>query len=95
MALPEKQRKIVEFIGDFIRKNAYPPSVREILEGSGISSTSVVAYNLRLLEDKEYIARDKGLSRGIRLLKDLDGQPASLPLFGTIRIPLAGRIAAG
>ncbi len=98
MALSDKQRKIIEFIGEFIRRHAYPPSVREVLKGGGISSTSVVAYNLKLLERQGYIARDKEISRGIRLLKGVDGQPITSPdtaWQATIRIPVLGRIAAG
>ena len=98
MALSDKQRKIIEFIGEFIRRHAYPPSVREVLKGGGISSTSVVAYNLNLLERQGYIARDKEISRGIRLLKGVDGQPVTTPdtaWQATIRIPVLGRIAAG
>ncbi len=107
MALSDKQRKIIEFIGDFIHRHSYPPSVREVLKGGGISSTSVVAYNLNLLERQGYIARDKEISRGIRLLKGVDGQPvaatpartsapASAPVRqDTIQIPVLGRIAAG
>jgi repressor LexA len=102
MALSDKQRKIIEFIGEFIRKHSYPPSVREVLKGGGISSTSVVAYNLNLLERQGYIARDKEISRGIRLLKGVDGQPVTMPARAsaparqdTIRVPVLGRIAAG
>jgi len=106
MALSDKQRKIIEFIGEFIRRHSYPPSVREVLKGGGISSTSVVAYNLNLLERQGYIARDKEISRGIRLLKGVDGQPVATPARAstpvpatvrqdTIRIPVLGRIAAG
>ena len=106
MALSDKQRKIIEFIGEFIRRHSYPPSVREVLKGGGISSTSVVAYNLNLLERQGYIARDKEISRGIRLLKGVDGQPFATPARtsapapvavrqDTIQIPVLGRIAAG
>ena len=106
MALSDKQRKIIEFIGEFIRRHSYPPSVREVLKGGGISSTSVVAYNLNLLERQGYIARDKEISRGIRLLKGVDGQPVATPARAfapapaavrqdTLRIPVLGRIAAG
>jgi repressor LexA len=102
MALSAKQRAIVEFIADFMHKHLYPPSVREILEGGGISSTSVVAYNLNILERLGYIARDKEVSRGIRLLKDVNGQRFALPSAmsaairqSNLRIPVLGRIAAG
>ncbi|MBI2912602.1 MAG: repressor LexA, partial [Chloroflexi bacterium] len=45
-----KQRRILEYIGDFIGKHEYPPSIRQIQESCQISSTSVVDYNLRILE---------------------------------------------
>ena len=105
MALSDKQRKIIEFIGDFIHRHSYPPSVREVLKGGGISSTSVVAYNLNLLERQGYIARDKEISRGIRLLKGVDGQPfttaerVSTPAPAAVRqdticVPALGRVTA-
>ena len=50
MALSDKQRKMIEFIADYVHRHPYPPSVREILGGGGISSTSVVASNLNALE---------------------------------------------
>jgi len=102
MTLSDRQRVIVEFIEDFIREHSYPPSIREIVEGGRISSTSVVDYNLKVLERQGYIARDREVSRGIRLLKDVNGQPfdtsSYIPPAGrpdNIRIPLLGRIAAG
>ncbi len=44
-----------------------PPSIREIGEKVGISSTSVVNYNLAKLEEYELIARDREVSRGLSL----------------------------
>ena len=106
MVLSDKQRKIVEFIAGFVGQHPYPPSVRQIQDGSDISSTSVVAYHLKLLEKEGYIERDKEISRGIRLLKGVDGQPVTAPARAsapapvavrqdTIHIPVLGRIAAG
>ncbi len=98
MGLSARQRAIIEFINNFIQRHSYPPSVREIVEGGKISSTSVVAYNLNVLERQGYIARDKEISRGIRLLKGIDGQAPGQPAdgdHGIVRIPVLGRIAAG
>ena len=102
MALSDKQRKMIEFIADYVHRHPYPPSVREILGGGGISSTSVVAYNLNALERQGYIARDKEISRGIRLLKDAEGQKFVMPNVTFVRdgpdvfqVPLLGVIAAG
>ena len=102
MALSERQRRIVEFIASYIRKHPYPPSVREILDGGDISSTSVVAYNLNALERQGYIERDKEISRGIRLLKDTQGRQFAMPNVTFVsggpdvfQVPLLGVIAAG
>ena len=66
--LSEKQDRMLDFISDFLDQHDYPPSIRQIQEGCGISSTSVVDYNLRILERKGYIRRDREVSRAIELL---------------------------
>ena len=66
--LSSKQDQILEFLRSFIEDKDYPPSIRDIQEGCGISSTSVVDYNLRKLEEKGYIRRDREVSRGIEIL---------------------------
>jgi len=94
MALSERQRNILRFVENFISENEYPPTIREIGEAVGISSTSVVNYNLGVLEREGYIARDRTVSRGLKLLRK------SRPAAGgsaeeVVSIPLLGRIAAG
>jgi repressor LexA len=84
---------MLAFIREFLTENGYPPSIREIGKAVGISSTSVVNYNLNILEKKEFIGRDRTVSRGIRLLGE--GSVAGGVLERMIRIPLLGRIAAG
>jgi repressor LexA len=88
--LSERQQKMVEFIREFIREHQFPPTIRQIGERVGISSTSVVKYNLDALERKGFIERDREISRGIRLVGDLVGH-----IEGMIQVPLLGRIAAG
>ena len=88
--LSERQQKILEFLQEFISENRFPPTIREIGEEVGISSTSVVKYNLDALEKKGHIERDNDISRGIRLLGDLADRAV-----GVIQVPLLGRIAAG
>jgi repressor LexA len=88
--LSERQRGILDFIQEFISENHYPPSIREIGQEVGISSTSVVKYNLDALERKGLIERSSEISRGIRLANELVEQVAEV-----IQIPLLGRIAAG
>ena len=90
--LSERQKKMLDFIQKFGQKNGYPPSIREIGEAVGISSTSVVNYNLNRLVDEGYVARDQNVSRGIRLTEKL--ARASERLTNVIRVPLVGRIFA-
>src|SRR3989337_317227 len=65
--LTEKQEKMLRFTREFISERCYPPTVRDILRGCGLSSTSVVDYNLTLLERGGYLRRDREVSRGIEL----------------------------
>jgi len=88
-ALSSKQQKIIEFIHQFLVDNSYPPTVREIVSGCGISSTSVVDYNLNVLEQAGYIRRHSEVSRGIELLT------LSPALRYRLQVPIIGQIAAG
>ncbi|MGD2206859.1 MAG: transcriptional repressor LexA [Anaerolineae bacterium] len=88
--LSERQEKMVEFIREFIIEQQFPPTIREIGKRVGISSTSVVKYNLDALERKGYIERDREISRGIRLVGNLASGMSSV-----VEVPLLGRIAAG
>ena len=65
--LSERQQRILEFLNEYVEENGYPPSIREIGAAAGISSTSVVSYNLRRLEEQGYISRDPDVSRGLKL----------------------------
>ncbi|MBL7183542.1 MAG: transcriptional repressor LexA [Anaerolineae bacterium] len=94
MDLSERQRNILSFLEDFTRENEYPPTIREIGAAVGISSTSVVNYNLNVLEKKGYIMRDKIVSRGLKLV-DRSGSGAPRVRHDVVSIPLLGRIAAG
>ncbi|RPI87854.1 MAG: repressor LexA [Chloroflexi bacterium] len=86
--LGERHQRILEFLQVYQHANKYPPSIREIGEKTGISSTSVVNYYLDQLEKRGLIERDRKISRGVRLA----GVNASAD---TIRIPILGPIAAG
>lgn len=94
-SLSERQRNMIEFIREYTDEYGYPPTMREIGDSVGISSTSVVSYNLNVLERKGYLARDRDVSRGLRLIGD--GAPDE-PEDGQgefLSIPLLGAIAAG
>ncbi len=87
--LSSKQQKIIDFIQQFWVDNGYPPTVREIVIACGISSTSVVDYNLSILERAGCLRRRPEVSRGIELLS------RSSLLRQRLQIPIIGQIAAG
>jgi repressor LexA len=87
--LSDKQQRIIEFIQQFWTDRGYPPTVRDIVNGCGISSTSVVDYNLNILEREGHIRRHSGISRGIELIS------RSLALGRSVPVPVIGQIAAG
>ncbi len=88
--LSARRQQILDYIHDFLQENGLPPTVRDIQKACDISSTSVVDYNLRLLDRDGYLNRRPDVARGIELL-DETGQPVST----RPRIPILGRIAAG
>src|SRR5438128_8428945 len=92
-SLSERQRQMLVFIREFVEHHGYPPSIREIGDRVGISSTSVVDYNLRVLERDGYLRRDREVSRGLELTSTSRGQRHTQPRV--VRIPVVGRIAAG
>jgi len=67
VSLSERQQKMLEFIVSFYREEEFPPTIREIGEKVGISSTSVVNYNLTRLEELELVTRHQKVSRGLSL----------------------------
>ena len=91
--LSDRQKNILKYIQSYVEERGYPPSIREIGDRVGISSTSVVDYNLRVLERDGYIRRDREVSRGLELVGvPRGGRQAEQRL---VRIPVVGRIAAG
>lgn len=92
MRLSERQSKILGFLKTFTLDNGYPPTIREIGKAVGISSTSVVNYNLDALQRGGYIYRDRTVSRGIRMAEGLEQLATHASL---IKIPMLGHIAAG
>jgi repressor LexA len=90
--LSQRQERILAFLNRYIQENRYPPSIREIGAAAGISSTSVVSYNLRRLQEGGYISRDPEVSRGLKLTSP--GR-AQLDLGDVVHVPLLGRIVAG
>jgi repressor LexA len=91
--LSDRQKNILKYIEDYVDERGYPPSIREIGDRVGISSTSVVDYNLKVLEREGRIRRDREVSRGLELVDGQRGQRHNQPRL--VRIPVIGRIAAG
>ena len=88
--LPFRRQQILDFIQEFISENGIPPTVRDIQGACGISSTSVVDYNLHKLREAGYLNRRPDVARGIELL-DEGGQPVS----NAPKVHIVGGIAAG
>lgn len=84
--LTQRQRRIIGFIQETVKARGYPPTVREIGEAVGLTSSSSVHSQLANLEKKGYIKRDPTKPRAIGLSA---GAPSS------VSVPLVGRIAAG
>jgi repressor LexA len=86
--LSDKQQRILEYLLEYAEDHAYPPSIREICQACGISSTSVADYNLNALERKGHIRRNANSARGIEVVG------AARP-SRAFRVPVIGSIAAG
>lgn len=100
--LTDRQRTILEVIRASVTTRGYPPSIREIGDAVGLTSTSSVAHQLRTLERKGYLRRDPNRPRAVDV-RSADDAAASVvtdvagsdslpePTF----VPVLGRIAAG
>lgn len=87
--LTSKQAEILKVIKDNIRQKGYPPSVREIGQAVGLSSSSTVHGYLRKLEKMGYLRRDPTKPRAIEVLESED------EMVECVNVPLLGRVAAG
>jgi len=85
-SLSPKQERIINFVTEFLHDKGYPPTIRDIAAGCGISSTSVVTYNLNKLEQAGYIRRHSDISRGIKFLtpQQKGGKLVYIPIVGVI-----------
>lgn len=89
-SISTRQQQILDFLREYHTDRSYMPSIREIQLACSISSTSVVDYNLRLLERDGYIHRSPDISRAIELVGESEPD-----LVEVARIPVLGAIAAG
>jgi repressor LexA len=107
--ITERQRRILEAIRDSVASRGYPPSMREIGEAVGLTSSSSVKHQLNALQTKGYLRQDPHRPRALEVVMpdDADGEvvvsaetvsPSGTIGFDTERtvsVPLVGRIAAG
>ncbi|OLT19383.1 repressor LexA [Actinomadura sp. CNU-125] len=99
--LTQRQRMVLEVIRDSVQRRGYPPSMREIGEAVGLTSTSSVSHQLRSLQRKGYLRRDPNRPRAVevRVPGSAPVQTEPEPADGTRQapayVPLVGRIAAG
>ncbi len=107
--LTPRQQRVLRVIRETVDSRGYPPSMREIGEQVGLTSSSSVAHQLRMLEEKGYIKRDANRPRAMEVLTPGGGRRAVAPAvesdidetgIGDARpsatyVPVLGRIAAG
>ena len=93
-ALTGKRLQILEFIGDSLRKRGYPPSVREIGEAVGLTSSSTVHAHLAVLQREGYLRRDPTKPRAIEVRFDPSSR-AAMAARPVRHVPLVGDVAAG
>src|SRR5215470_18027925 len=90
--LSERQARILEYIRYVTRVRNYPPSVREIGEAVGLSSSSTVHNHLNQLERRGLIKRDPSKSRTVQLVADAE---MAEKRRSVITVPIVGNVAAG
>jgi repressor LexA len=94
VALSGKRRQILEFIALEIRERGYPPSVREIGEAVGLTSSSTVHTHLQVLQREGYLLRDPSKPRAITVSFE-PGSGAAISARPVVNVPLVGTVAAG
>ncbi|MDO5662657.1 MAG: transcriptional repressor LexA [Brachybacterium sp.] len=99
--LTARQRRVLETIAEAIRLRGYPPSMREIGDAVGLTSSSSVSHQLNALEKKGFLRRDPKRPRAMEIvLPDDSGDPGAVEperdlSSPGVAVPLVGRIAAG
>jgi repressor LexA len=93
--LTDRQRQVLDFIKSEVRRHGFPPTVRDIGEAVGLSSSSTVHAHLSALEAKGLIRRDPSKPRALEVL-ERDAAPAQpRALDNVVQLPVLGAVAAG
>src|SRR6266576_6440287 len=90
--LTDRQTRILDYIRYVTRVRNYPPSVREIGEAVGLSSSSTVHNHLNQLERRGLIKRDPSKSRTVQLVADAE---IAEQRRNAVSVPIVGHVAAG
>ncbi|AGM04947.1 SOS-response repressor and protease LexA [Amycolatopsis azurea DSM 43854] len=99
--LTVRQQQVLDVIKLWVSRFGYPPSVREIGEAVGLTSTSSVSHQLQALQRKGYLRRDPNRPRAVGVLATTDDNPMGIDVeqpqsaAKAAYVPLVGRIAAG
>jgi repressor LexA len=88
------RRQILEFIGEQIKSRGYPPSVREIGEAVGLTSSSTVHTHLQVLQRDGYLQRDPTKPRALTVSFE-PSSGAAISVRPVNHVPLIGSVAAG
>lgn len=88
--LTRRQSEILTFVRRYAESHGYPPSVREIGQAMGVTSSSTVHSHLGALERKGYLRRDPSKPRALEILRDQGG-----PTARVVTLPVVGQVAAG
>lgn len=89
--LSERQKKILDFVRDFINAKGYPPAVREIGAAVGLSSSASVHNHLKRLQEYGFLVRDAAKPRALELMSENDAWRNKI----VVPVPLVGRVTAG
>ncbi len=82
--LPPKQRQVLESILSFVQENGYPPSIQQLCDRCGVSSTSTIHYHVSALKRKGFIHWNPAEKRAISIHQDLVQSRGVLPVLGVI-----------
>lgn len=93
--LTKRQQQVLDFICGCVEERGFPPTLREIGQHMGISSTNGVNDHLKALERKGYLVREGLKSRALRPVDMPSGKGAAPAVANTVELPVIGRVAAG
>lgn len=94
-SLTVRQRRILATIQDWVVRNGYPPTVREIGAAVGLASSSSVSYQLKSLEERGFLRRGPSRSRSVDVRMFLQQRTSEEDGPTPVLVPLLGTIAAG